>query len=54
VVSAAVEEQVAARGLFARLRGGKPAGHSHEELERRLHGLLDTLGQARRKPFTRG
>jgi hypothetical protein len=54
VVSAEIEEQVAARGFFARLRGGRPAGPSHEEIERRLHGLLDALGQAHRKPFTRG
>lgn len=52
VVSAEIAERVASRGLFARLRGPRPPGH--EDLERRLRELLDSLGQARRKPFTRG
>jgi hypothetical protein len=53
-LSADLERQVARHGLFARIRG-RPAPQvpTPEELERRLERLLDDLGQAHRKPFTR-
>ena len=50
-----IEEQVAERGLWSRLRGGGPGprpGHLGD-LERRLEGLLDDLGSDHRKPFVR-
>jgi hypothetical protein len=53
VLTAHVEEQVARLGLWARLRGEAPPAPRHEDLEERLESLLDDLGSAHKKPFTR-
>lgn len=55
-LTAEVEEAVASFGVWARLRGGPtpPQAASHSELARRLEELLEELGAAHRKPFTRG
>jgi hypothetical protein len=52
-LTAEVEEQVAKLGLWERMRGMTPPPSRAPEIERRLEGLLDDLGQAHRKPFTR-
>lgn len=52
-LTADVEEQVARLGLWARLRGRKPEPPKHPDIERRLAQLLDHLGSAHRKPFSR-
>jgi hypothetical protein len=52
-LTAEVEEQVARLGLWERMRGAKPPAPRTPEVERRLEALLDDLGQAHRKPFTR-
>jgi hypothetical protein len=60
---AALEPEVAKLGLWARLRGTKPAAPAapttsapprSEELERAFEQLLDDLGSAHRKPFQLG
>ncbi len=51
-LTAEVEEQVARRGLFARLRRRKPPEPHHADIEQRLERLLDELGAAHKKPFT--
>ena len=53
VLSAQVEEQVAEVGLWDRMRGAKSPPPRHADIERRLEGLLDTLGSDQRKPFVR-
>jgi hypothetical protein len=52
-LTAEVEEQVASLGLWERMRGMTPPPSRAPEIERRLQSLLDDLGQAHRKPFTR-
>ena len=52
-LTAEVEEAVAELGLWERMRGMKPPPPKAPEIERRLEGVLDALGQAHRKPFTR-
>ena len=56
-LTADVEEAVARAGVWARLRGRPGSAptsvRGRSELERRLEGLLDDLGTAHRKPFTR-
>ena len=46
--------EVAESGLWARLRGVPPPEPRHPDMERTLVSLLDDLGSAHRKPFTRG
>lgn len=53
-LTAETEEVVAELGLWARMRGETPPPSRHEDLEIRLTALLDDLGMAHRKPFTRG
>jgi hypothetical protein len=53
-LTAHVEDQVARLGVWARLRGTKPDPPAHADIERRLESLLDDLGAAHRRPFTRG
>jgi hypothetical protein len=53
ILTAEVEEQVAALGLWERMRGMRPPPSKHDDLEQRLEGVLDSLGSAHRKPFTR-
>jgi hypothetical protein len=55
-LTAETEEQVASYGLWARLRGVPVAaapGAGHVSLEERLNELLDTLGSAHKRPFSR-
>ena len=52
-LTAEVEERVAELGLWERMRGMRPPPPKEPEIERRLEGLLDELGQAHRKPFAR-
>lgn len=57
-LTAEVEEGVARHGVWGRLRGRPtpapmPAPSSGPGLERRLEALLDDLGAAHRKPYTR-
>jgi hypothetical protein len=55
-LTAEFEEQVAAYGFWAKLRGGGPAAPAtprHEGLEERLNELLDSLGSAHKRPFSR-
>lgn len=53
-LTAEVEEAAAKGGLWSRLRGQQPPPGRHPDLEERLTELLDDLGSAHRKPFTRG
>lgn len=52
-LTAEVEEAVARLGLWERMRGMTPPPPRAPQIERALEGLLDDLGQAHRKPFTR-
>ena len=52
--TAEVEDRVAEHGLWARLRGIPLPEPRHADMERTLEGLLDDLGSAHKKPFTRG
>jgi len=53
-LQAEVEEHVADRGLWGRLRRrSEPGAQPGDDLHRRLEGLLDTLGSDHRKPFAR-
>jgi hypothetical protein len=52
-LTAWVEEQVAEEGFWGRLRRRKEPPPRQDDLERRLNGLLDDLGAAHKKPFTR-
>ena len=52
-LTAEIEEQVAAYGFWARLRGVSPEAGPSDGLEERLNGLLDDLGSAHRRPFSR-
>ena len=53
-LTAEIEEQVADLGLWERMRGMRPPPSKHADIEQRLEGVLDSLGSAHRKPFTRG
>src|SRR5436190_17383980 len=54
-LTAEFEEQVAAYGFWAKLRGAPspPAEPRHAGLEERLNELLDSLGSAHKRPFSR-
>ncbi len=52
-LTAEIEEQVARVGFWGRLRGGAPLAPPHAELEERLSELLDSLGSAHKRPFSR-
>ncbi|MEA2468987.1 MAG: hypothetical protein QOJ57_3113 [Thermoleophilaceae bacterium] len=52
-LTAWVEEQVAEVGFWGRLRRRKPEPPRHDDLEKRLTGLLDDLGSDHKKPFVR-
>ena len=50
-LTAETEEQVAKAGFWGRLRAPEPA---QEDLEERLSEVLDNLGSAHKRPFSRG
>jgi hypothetical protein len=52
-LTAEIEEEVADFGLWERMRGMKPPPPRAPDIERKLEGLLDDLGQAHRQPFAR-
>jgi hypothetical protein len=52
-LTAETEEQVAKAGLWGRLRS-EPEPQAHAELEERLSEVLDSLGAAHKRPFSRG
>jgi hypothetical protein len=52
-LTAETEEQVAKAGFWSRLRGAQ-APNLSEEIEERLSELLDDLGSAHKRPFSRG
>ena len=52
-LTADFEERVAELGLWERMRGMTAPPPRGPEIERRLERLLDALGQAHRKPFSR-
>jgi hypothetical protein len=52
-LTAETEERVASYGFWRRLRSA-PSPVEHGRLEERLEELLDTLGSAHRRPFSRG
>jgi hypothetical protein len=52
-LTAWVEEQVADAGFWGRIFKRAPAAGEPSDYEQRLTGLLDDLGSAHKKPFTR-
>ena len=52
-LTAEIEEQVASFGFWARLRGVELPQPERDDLEGRLNELLDTLGSAHKRPFSR-
>lgn len=52
-LTAETEDQVAKAGFWGRLRNAPPAA-DHTELEDRLSEVLDSLGSAHKRPFSRG
>lgn len=52
-LTADVEEAVAQHGVWARIRGRSVPPPRPDDLERRFETLLDELGGAQRKPFSR-
>jgi hypothetical protein len=51
-LTAETEEQVAKAGFWGRLRA--PESESKPDLEERLSEVLDSLGSAHKRPFSRG
>ena len=51
-LTAETEEQVAQAGFWGRLKG--PDATQHAELEEKLSEVLDSLGSAHKRPFSRG
>ena len=52
-LTAETEEQVAKAGFWGRMRTPEPAAR-HDELEEKLSEVLDSLGSAHKRPFSRG
>ena len=52
-LTAETEEQVAKAGFWGRIRTPEPA-ERHAELEEKLSEVLDSLGSAHKRPFSRG
>lgn len=52
-LTAEIEEQVAELGFWQRVRGEQPPPPRHADIEERLTGLLDDLGSAHKRPFSR-
>jgi hypothetical protein len=53
-LTAETEEQVAKAGFWGRLRGAPEPASGHAELEEKLSKVLDSLGAAHKRPFSRG
>jgi hypothetical protein len=53
-LTAETEERVAKAGFWGRLRAPAEADPQHAELEERLSEVLDALGSAHKRPFSRG
>ena len=51
-LTAETEDQVAKAGFWGRLRPPEP--QSQDDLEERLSEVLDSLGSAHKRPFSRG
>lgn len=52
-LTAEVEEAVAQLGFWQRVRAESPPAPAHPDIEEKLTGLLDDLGAAHRRPFSR-
>jgi hypothetical protein len=52
-LTAEVEEQVAEAGFWGRWRRPEPEETKHPDMEEKLDGLLDHLGFAQKRPFSR-
>lgn len=52
-LTAETEERVARAGFWARLRSPEAEPSAHSELEEKLSGVLDSLGSAHKRPFSR-
>jgi hypothetical protein len=52
-LTAEVEEQVANYGFWTKLRGQDAPAPSPDGLEQKLNEVLDDLGSAHRRPFSR-
>jgi hypothetical protein len=52
-LTAETEEQVAKAGFWGRLRGAPEPKQDHVELEEKLSEVLDSLGSAHKRPFSR-
>jgi hypothetical protein len=53
-LTAETEEQVARYGMWAKLMGEPAPATRHDGLEQRLEEVLDDLGSAHRRPYSRG
>ncbi len=52
-LTAETEEQVAVQGFWGRIRGDAPSPAGHDQLEEKLSEVLDDLGSAHKRPFSR-
>ena len=52
-LTAETEEQVAKAGFWGRLRSGPEAATDGSDMEERLSEVLDNLGSAHKRPFSR-
>lgn len=52
-LTAEVEEQVARHGFWMKLRGYEATAAEHGDLEEKLSEVLDDLGSAHKRPFSR-
>lgn len=53
-LTAEIEQAAASLGFWGRLRGDPPPPSRHPDMEQKLTALLEDLGTAHRKPFSRG
>lgn len=53
-LTAETEDRVARAGFWGRLRAGESEASPHAELEEKLSEVLDSLGAAHKRPFSRG
>jgi hypothetical protein len=52
-LTAEIEDEVARFGFWQKVRGDEPPSPKHGDIEERLSGVLDDLGSAHRRPFSR-